>query len=245
MNENRIIFTKGRIIFIIAAVLLCAFLALFLHINTKYKVIHVDVVGNEHYTDEEIKNMILTEGMSGNSLFLSLKYRNKEISDIPFIESMSVEVTAPDSIQIMVYEKALAGCVEYLGKYVYFDREGIIVEISSEKTDSVPQVIGLKFDRFALNEVLPIEDTAMFGEILDITQMLEKYGINATKIYFDKSKNITLYFDEARVSLGEKTNLDEKMMLLQGVLPTLEGKKGILRLENYDENSKNVTFEID
>ena len=34
-------------------------------------------------------------------------------------------------------------------------------------------------------------------------------------------------------------------MLLKSILPNLEGKKGELHLENYDENAKNVTFEID
>lgn len=217
----------------------------YLYITTKFKVTNIDVVGNEHYTDEEIKNMLMDGGMSENSLFLSLKYHNKEISDIPFIESMSVEVLEPDSIQILVYEKALAGCVEYLGTYVYFDREGIVVEISSQKTENIPEVTGLAFGSFALNEPLPVENAEIFSEILNITQLLNKYEITATKIYFDQAKNIMLYFNEARVSLGTGSELDEKVMLLKNILPSLEGKKGILRMENYDENTKNVTFEID
>ena len=205
------------------------------YIHMTYKVLNVDVTGNIHYTDQEIKDMIITDRLSENSLILAMRYKNKEISDIPFIESMSVEVVAPDTIQILVYEKALAGSVEYLGNYVYFDREGIVV----------PQVLGLTFGSFALHEPLPVENDEIFSDILMITQLLATNEISATKIYFDKSKNITLYFDEARVLLGTEVDLEEKIMLLKSILPNLEGKKGELHLENYDENVKNVTFELD
>ena len=245
MKENMIIFTKRRIIILFVCLLILTVGGAWYYISTTYKITNVEVTGNIHYTEDEIKDMIITDRLSENSLFLALKYKNKEISDIPFIESMSVEVVSPDTIEILVYEKALAGSVEYLGNYVYFDREGIVVEISSEKTDGIPQVLGLTFGSFALHEPLPVENDEIFGDILNVTQLLTTNEISATKIYFDKSKNITLYFDDARVLLGTEDQLEEKIMLLKNILPNLEDKKGELHLENYDENTKNVTFEID
>lgn len=245
MNENRMFFTKRRIIRIMIMLLLLILGGAYYYIDTKYKITKVEVEGNEHYSDEEIRNMVLKGGVTENSLFLSLKYKNKDISDIPFIESMTVEVVAPDSIQILVYEKALAGCVESLGNYIYFDREGIVVEISDERTEGIPQVMGLRIGSFALDEALPVEDETIFGQILNITQLLTTYEIHASKLYFDKSEHVTLYFDEARVTLGEAKELEEKLMLLKNILPSLEGKKGVLRLENYDENTKSVTFELE
>lgn len=245
MKENKIIFTKRRIITLLALSLLLILAGVGYYISSTYKITNVEVTGNIHYTEEEIKDMIIVDRLSENSLFLSLKYKNKEISDIPFIESMSVEVVSPDTIEILVYEKALAGAVEYLGNYVYFDREGIVVEISNEKTDGIPLVQGLSFGSFALHEPLPVENAEIFGDILNVTQLLTTNQIRATKIYFDKAKNITLYFDEARIFLGTEEQLEEKIMLLKSILPNLEGKKGELHLENYDENTKNVTFEMD
>lgn len=245
MKENKIIFTKRRIIILSAILFILVLGGTGFYISNTYRVTNVEVTGNVHYTEEEIKNMILVDRLSENSLYLSLKYKNKEISDIPFIESMSVEVVAPDTIEILVYEKALAGSVEYLGNYVYFDREGIVVEISSQKTEGIPQVLGLSFGSFALHEPLPVENGDIFADILNVTQLLTTNKISATKIYFDKAKNITLYFDDARVLLGTEEELEEKVMLLKNILPNLEGKKGELHLENYDENTKNVTFEMD
>ena len=245
MKENKIIFTKRRIIILLVSLTVALVLGVGGYIHMTYKVLNVDVTGNIHYTDQEIKDMIITDRLFENSLILAMKYKNKEISDIPFIESMSVEVLSPDTIQILVYEKALAGSVEYLGNYVYFDREGIVVEISSKETVGIPQVLGLTFGSFALHEPLPVENEEIFSDILMVTQLLATNEISATKIYFDKAKNITLYFDEARVLLGTEVDLEEKIMLLKSILPNLEGKKGELHLENYDENVKNVTFELD
>ena len=206
--------------------------------------VRVSVEGNVHYTSEEIEAMVLTDRLSYNSLYLSLKYRNKEIRDIPFIETMSVRVDSPDSITIRVYEKSVAGYVEYMGRYMYFDRDGIVVESSETRTEGIPQVTGIRFDHVVLYEALPVKNTDIFQEILSITQMLSKHQITTDKIYFNESNEITLYFDNIRAKLG-KDNLEEKVMRLEQILPNLSGESGVLDLQNYSEDRKNVTFQKD
>ena len=209
-----------------------------------FRVQNVSVEGNVHYTSEEIEAMVLTDRLSYNSLYLSLKYRNKEIRDIPFIETMSVRVDSPDSITIRVYEKSVAGYVEYMGRYMYFDRDGIVVESSETRTEGIPQVTGIRFDHVVLYEALPVKNTDIFQEILSITQMLSKHQITTDKIYFNESNEITLYFDNIRAKLG-KDNLEEKVMRLEQILPNLSGESGVLDLQNYSEDRKNVTFQKD
>ena len=209
-----------------------------------FRVQNVSVEGNVHYTSEEIEAMVLTDRLSYNSLYLSLKYRNKEIRDIPFIETMSVRVDSPDSITIRVYEKSVAGYVEYMGRYMYFDRDGIVVESSETRTEGIPQVTGIRFDHVVLYETLPVKNTDIFQEILSITQMLSKHQITTDKIYFNESNEITLYFDNIRAKLG-KDNLEEKVMRLEQILPNLSGESGVLDLQNYSEDRKNVTFQKD
>ena len=209
-----------------------------------FRVQNISVEGNVHYTSEEIEAMVLTDRLSYNSLYLSLKYRNKEIRDIPFIETMSVRVDSPDSITIRVYEKSVAGYVEYMGRYMYFDRDGIVVESSETRTEGIPQVTGIRFDHVVLYEALPVKNTDIFQEILSITQMLSKHQITTDKIYFNESNEITLYFDNIRAKLG-KDNLEEKVMRLEQILPNLLGESGVLDLQNYSEDRKNVTFQKD
>lgn len=236
---------RGRkaVIGIVIAVL-CLFAGAGIFIVSNYKVENIRVEGNVHYTKEEIEAMVLRDRLSYNSLYLSLKYRNREIKNIPFIETMSVKVESPDTITIMVYEKKVAGYVEYMGRYMYFDREGIVVESSETKTAGIPQVTGVKFDHVILYEPLPVENEAIFQQILSITQMLSKYEISTDKIYFNEAYEITLYFERVRVRLG-MGNLEEKIMQLQLMLPSLTGESGVLSMENFSDDRKNVTFKKD
>ena len=225
----------------LATLLLVVFIGLW-WIISRCTVTTVYVDGNIHYTNDEITAMV-TEGRFGkNTLYLFAKYRNKEIKDVPFIETMSVSIESNDTIRITVYEKTLAGYVEYLGNYMYFDKDGYVVECSAIKTEGIPQVLGLHFDHVILYEKLPVENEQVFQEILSISQMLVKYDLETDKIYFDDDMNLSLYFGEARVDFGNDIYLEEKLMVLPDILPKLEGKKGLLDLSDYKKGDT-ITFQ--
>lgn len=229
---------------ILLSVLLIVLIAVIM-VSQMYTVDTVSIEGNIHYTNEEIQEMVMGDQFGDNSLFLAMKYKNKEITDIPFVETMDVTIVSPHSVKITVYEKALAGYVEYMGQFFYFDKDGIIVESSDVRTMGIPQILGLTFQYIVLYEKLPVENDTIFKQILDVTQLLNKHAINVDKIYFDKNYNITLYFDEARVKLGSTDYIDEKVMRLKSILPQLTDKKGVLRMENFTTDIENITFEID
>ena len=231
------------IIGIILLVLLLAGGIAYKYISDNYTVTNIYVTGNTHYTNDEIIDMVLDDKPSHNSLFLSLKYRNKSIEDIPFIEKVDVDIVSRDTIRINVYEKAIAGYFAHLGRYMYFDRDGIVVESSFETSDEVPEVMGLSFDYIIMYEKLPTPNEAIFEEILDITQLLSKYNLRADKIFFDSEYNVYLYFGGVEVSLGTRDYIDEKIIQLQYILPELEGKNGILEMKDFDDSTKNITFE--
>lgn len=205
----------------------------------------VKVDGNVHYTDEEICNIVLGEKQRANSIFLMLKYRNRSITDIPFVERIDVSVTDRHNVLVNVYEKALAGYVSYLGTYLYFDKDGIVVENSNVLTPTIPEVSGLKYNHFVLHEPLPVENKDIFQKVLNMTNLLQKHGITASKIQFDQSLAMTLHFDNVRVLLGDESEIDEKIMRLAAILPSLQGKSGVLHMETYASNAKDVTFESD
>lgn len=205
----------------------------------------VVVEGNAHYTTEQIKEIVMDSKFSDNSIFLSMQYHNKSITDIPFIERIDVSVVDKHTVKITVYEKALAGYVQYLGSYMYFDKDGIIVESSNILTPGIPEVSGLQFNHVVLHEMLPVENENIFQEILNITNLLNKHSLSATKIHFDAFYNITLYFGDVRVVLGEDADLDQIIMRLTGILPHLEGKSGVLHMETFSEGNKDITFEED
>lgn len=236
---------RGLIAAGIFLVLLLAAAGALLYIGKHYHVETIYVEGNVHYTNEEIIQMVTSERLGDNSLYLSLKYKNKGIKGIPFIENMDVKVLAPDTIKIVVYEKAVAGYVEYLDKYMYFDKDGTVVEASDAKTAGIPQVTGIPFNQVVLYEPLPVDNQEVFKEILYMTQILSKYEISADKIYFDDSYEMTLYFGDVRVKLGNDDNVEEKISRLKQILPAAAGTKGVFHMENYSGSGSNVTFEQD
>ncbi len=234
-----------NLVFILAAVAILLGAVFF--VRSFFLVTEVNVTGDSHYSNEEIRDMIMTGPMGNNSLYLMFRYRNHPIKNVPFIERMDVSIDSPHSVTIEVYEKATAGYVDFLDHYMYFDRDGIIVESSDRQLEGVPHVTGLKFDHCVVGEQLPVGDAEIFNDILSITQLLTKYSIVTDSIYFGRDDTITLFFGEARVALGTMDNIDEKMIRLQYIVPSLSGLKGILHMENYSEESSEgyITFEED
>lgn len=241
-DYDRIIHYKIIVCIIQGVVLLLCF-GFWLLLDS-FQVTNVYVEGNEHYTSEEIRRMVETGRYGDNSLYLSLKYRNKHITDIPFIEMMDVDVVDRNTIHITVYEKTLAGYVEYLDNYMYFDKDGVIVECASVQTVGIPLVTGLSFDHMVMYEQLPVENEEIFQTILNVTQMLNKYDIAADKLHFNEKYEMMLYFGGVRVDLGSIDLLEEKIQRLAAILPLIEDRSGVVHMENYQSGDGDITMTI-
>jgi cell division protein FtsQ len=241
-------FRQSKSVIIIMLVLLTLALALwtgYRYVIDNYTVTRIYVDGNIQYTHDEIVGFVMQGPYGDNSLLLSRRYRDRSITDIPFIEKMDVTILDNNTIRISVYEKAVAGYVEYLGNYLYFDKDGIIVESSNEKMTGIPEVIGLTFDYAIMHEKLPVRDMTLFTVILNIRHLLEQYEVPADRISFSSQNHITLHYEKIKVALGNEGHIDEKIMELPKILPSLAGKSGTLRMENYDAYSLETIFEPD
>ncbi len=227
---------------VIALILICVGI---LVVRSEFTITSVEVSGNEHYTAEQIEEKVLSGKYGHNSIYLYLKCRFGKAETIPFIEKTDVELLSPTEVKIRVYEKAVAGYVEYLGHYLYFDKDGIVVESSTRQIKGIPFVTGLEFNYITLHEKLPVKKDEVFRTILNITQLLTKYEIDIDKIYFDKDYNITLYFGNIRVYLGTNDHIDEKINRLRFILPDLPSIPGVLHMENYEGDGDKFTFTRD
>lgn len=203
------------------------------------------VVGSTHYSEDEIKAMVMKGPLGNNSLYLGSAYKNKTITGIPYIASMTVEVLSPDTIKITVFEKAFAGYVEYLQHFFYFDRDGIVIESLTAKMQGVPEITGVAFDHIVLDKALPVEDKEIFGRILNVTKTLNKNELSADRISFNSQGNMTIWFGRVRVLLGEEDNLEKKIGAICGILPQIAEKSGVLDLQNYEENKDSIPFHPD
>ncbi len=232
---------RGIIAAAVTAVCL-AVLGVLIFIYNYYKVVNVSIEGSTRYTDSEIREYVMGGFLGDNSAVLSLKSKNKKIPEIPFVESIGIEVISHDTVRIRVYERSVAGCVDYLGTYLYFTRNGTVVESSRVKLDGIPEVTGLEFDHVILYEPLPVEDPHVFARILNVTQLLQKYELKADKLYFDHQGNMFVYFGEIRINMGPEDYSDEKIAHLRRILPSLAGKSGTLEMTNFTPDTHYITF---
>ena len=67
-------------------------------VRENFRVTQIDVLGNKHYSVDEIKDIVLDGPYGNNSIYLYLKYNKKSIDDIPFIEKMDVTIKSPSPL---------------------------------------------------------------------------------------------------------------------------------------------------
>jgi cell division protein FtsQ len=220
----------------VAVVLLLAAVLFSVRIQT------VTVTGNERYTDEQIENIIFPDNFSRVPLLCYLKNTFRPHEKIPFVEDYKLAFQSPVSVEIIVYEKSVVGYVSYMSSYMYFDKDGIIVESDNEKLPGVPWITGLNFGQIVLYQPLPVERDDIFQEILNLTQILSIYELKVDRIQYDASGEATLYMGDIEVILGGNESLNGKIAELGDMLPMLEGRKGTLHLEDYKENGNTAGY---
>ncbi len=225
----------------VAAFLLAVILLLSVRIRT------VTVTGSTHYSQEQIEDMLFGEKWGRNPVYAYASYRFKPRRTIPFVEDYKLIFHSPFHVEVILYEKSIVGYVSYMSSYMYFDRDGIIVESSPDKLPDVPLVTGLEFGHIVLHQPLPVENPKIFEEILNLTQQLSLYEIQVDKIRFGQDGQASLMIGQMEVTLGGNNDLDGKISTLNDILtaqPQLKDIRGVLELEDYTEsNSKaGITF---
>ncbi len=237
---------KKRIgVVLILLIGLAAILGTVYYFISAYTIKTVYVEGNEYYTEQEIKDIVISGPLENNSLYLSLKYQKNGFDNIPFVDNIEVNFLAKDSVNIIVHEKALAGYIEFMDSFMYFDKDGYIVENSNVKMLEIPLVVGLQFSHVELGQKIPVNDETVFSQIMSLHNLLKDFELRVDKIYFRPDEEIVLFFGDVRVMLGEGVHLQEKIMVLPQFLETLTGESGALRMENYSQEGDMVSFEKD
>ena len=73
-----------------------------------FRVDKVYVVGNTRYTDEEVKEYVMTTPLTSNTVLAMLFERHKNAENIPFVDSFDLERVNAHTIRIHVNEKKLS-----------------------------------------------------------------------------------------------------------------------------------------
>lgn len=203
----------------------------------------ITVSGNRIYDQEVLKQQILPEGWSRNTAVAAFSNRFLPHKSIPFVASYNLRLTGFDSCEIVVYEKTPLGYIDYMSSYMYFDKDGTIIESSDQRMEEIPEVTGIRFGSIVLGQKLKTDSADLYGMIMNITQQLSASGIPCRKIEFDRSRNATLYIDsgDIRVKIGSGDYLTARLTAVADIIGELRarGLKGTVDLSGYRDRSEN------
>ena len=217
-------------------------IALVLIVIYSIRINKFDFGGNTRYSNEEMQKMLFPNDFSKMTLYNLFRNSLQKKYDIPFIQDVDIYVTGINSADIIVYEKSVVGCVKYMSSYMYFDKDGIIVESSNVLLDGIPLIDGLDFGKIVLYEKLPISNENVFTDMLNITQVLVGYEMNVDRITFSSDGKINLFISNIDVYLGDSSEINGKITVLKDMWNKIKDLSGILYLDNYNPLNENTTY---
>ena len=231
------------IVLIIIAVLLIIFAAVF-------RVRIINITGNDHYTESQVRSMVMGRPLSSNTVVLALTNRNRKIEGESFAESINVRIESPWEVTVELREKAIAGYVFHDGMYCYFDKDGTVL-CHSSKPESEDAV-----NYYPLVEDLPVEtaktgykmtnvSSDILSEINNLRIYLNGREVLPDRVAYDEKYGIILTYGDFRAAMGTDPDVEDKIRQLYGILPESEGLKGMLHLEDYDGTKAEIVFKKD
>ena len=211
-----------------------------------FRIRRLEVVGNQRYTAEQIQQDLIYDFKSGNTLYFCWKYKTAGTdSRAPYLSSIKARFVSPRSVQLQVQEKTLTGCIQYSGNFVYFDRTGMVLEITDERYEEVPLVTGITMEAPSLYSKLPIGNAALMNTMLSISQLMLDSELDPDSIDFDDNQTISLQIGTVRVELGQDEYLEEKVANLGTIYPQVANQRGTLNMTAFTGKNETITFSRD
>lgn len=243
LNEKRkkilriIKFTMILVLFII--LILCAMFSPLFNIK------NIIVEGNQKITENEILSLSQIQ-IDENMYKVNTGKVEKMIKENPYIGEVNIKRKLPSTMVLEIQERTAEFLIEYAGSYLYIDKQGYILEISSEKlelpilqgTSTVETEFkpGNRLDKEDLQKiatVYKIMDSAKTNEIANLITRIDIENIDNIKLIFET--------EEKTAYIGDITNLVTKMPTIKIILEKEKNIPGEIFV-NTDLNKGNAMF---
>ena len=216
-----------------------------------FTVFHTDnviVSGNTRYSDEDIKSMCLDGALSNNTLLFTIFHGRTELKDMPYLDHVDAEMIDRNTIHLSVDERISTGRIIFGDKYVYFDKNGNVLEIREPDTEQDPTVILVDgpvpdVETIEVGDTIFAENEELLSEVSVLSLLLLQYGLYPDRVKIDDENNMILVFNGLLVNLGSDIFLEEKMARVDAIYEDVKDSTGILHLEDYSESRRDIIFE--
>ena len=224
------------------AVTVIAAVILAFYVRSKYTLTRLELSQSTYYTESQMREWLVDNKWKEQTWYLYLFLRFGEPPQLPFVQEMEAELVDSHTIRITVYEKEVVGCIRYMGEYVCFDKDGVMVGSVIERRSDVPVIKGIEYERIVFNEEVQTNQNHLFDTILALTQQIRKNHLAVETVEFDPDRNVSLYAGEICVRLGKNEKYDETLSALSEILKEAEGLSGELQMQNYSMTNQTVIF---
>ena len=194
-----------------------------------FNITDITVNGNNQISSNMIIN--LSGLKKGENIFKFNSSVEQKIKENTYIESVNIKRKLPGTVVISVEERQVKYQINLINSYVYIDKNGYILENSSEKKD-VPVIVGLsiKENEMMNDKRLKTEDLEKINDIIKIIDAAKAINIDGliTEINTENKDNYVLYLESKnkKINIGDTSNLTNKMLYVQKILENEEGKSG-------------------
>ena len=221
------------IVLAIAIVVMSLYLLFFLQ--------NIKVVDNEYSTDGEIVRWIKEDKLSTNTIATYLKYNYGKVELPGKVESVDLTIKNPWTLQVSVTDKTPISGIITNTEYVYCDKEGTAIITSSNQIEGIPLIEGIDVSEATLYEKVPVEDTDIFTNVLEVTNLLHRADILSDEIHCGRGAGVDIVIGEITIHLGDG-NYEEKIAQIKPVLLELPNEMGEIHLENFSESNETISF---
>lgn len=207
-----------------------------------FNIKHIAVKGNKQFSKVEISNHILGDKYCKYAPYLYLKYKLFKPKVMPFLSDIQVKLTGLNRVQIEVKEKPIIAYAEHLNSHIFFDCDGIIVESSDRTIPGVVRIDGLNFKSYKLYKKPELDNPIILDSLNGIVRVMNKYKLKPDSLNVNKRGEIELKFEFLTVKLGMEDALDEKISKVASVIPKLDEKRGVLKLNAYRKSGDSIIY---
>lgn len=230
---------------IMVAIAIIIAAVVFVLVSGTFDVEEIVVENNQTISTEK---MISFSGIQkGTNIFaVSKKNVKNRLRELSYINDVKVKRIWPNKIKLEVVERTADFALQLAGSYVYIDKQGYVLEISTQPPQ-VPSIIGFTTDLSNIkeNDQLVQEDLQKMNMILKIMETAQNVNLEKliTRIDVSNKMNYTIYLDtENKIAyLGDGSQLNIRFLYVKKLLEYYQGKSGEI-VVNVDLNSEYVYF---
>ena len=162
---------------------------------------------------------------------------------LPFIETVKLERTLPDTLKVIVTDAEKYACYEIDGKYYTVSKSGWVLEKTAEPSENI-FLVKANGVKCKVGSALEFESNLTVEKIESITKYLTAEDISIDYINVTNDVNLAVKVENRfEVEFGTDNYLEAKVKHLKTMINTMEdGVSGKINLSMWNDQNRQATF---